>query len=225
MNVIAIETASPPGDIALITQGESPIFQQLKDARRTTETFATVIRSLLNEAKLSPRDIDLVATTDGPGSFTGLRIGVTAAKVFAYATNAKLLGVNTLELIATQSPHEGEVEAVVDAQRGELFAARFRKHKDSLEPLIATQIIHADEWIQSRCSGATLIGTGLKKIVSKLPNDAQVAEERLWRPSAVRLAELAIGKLSENCVTTAFDLVPQYYRKSAAEEKAEKSAE
>ncbi len=68
----------------------------------------------------------LVAVAVGPGSFTGLRVGVTTVKLFAYAVGAEVLGINTLEVIAAQAPDEiGDVWAVLDALRGEIIAAYF----------------------------------------------------------------------------------------------------
>ena len=74
--------------------------------------------ALLKQVGWRPDDVQLVAVSVGPGSFTGLRVGVTAAKVFAYAVGAEVLGVDTLEAIAAASPDDvAEVSAVIDAQR------------------------------------------------------------------------------------------------------------
>lgn len=220
MNVLAIETACPPGTIALRTAQGQILCKPLTDARRTTETFAEVIRSLLQQAHLQPNDIQLVVVTSGPGSFTGLRIGVTAAKVFSHAVGSKLVGVNTLEVIAAQVPANGDIEVVLDAQRGELFAARFQKNETQLSQVVPTEIIHADEWIDSRAD-AIVTGLGLKKIVSKLPTSCSVVSEDLWTPSAETLTHLGIAKLRQSLDVRSFELAPSYFRKSAAEEKAD----
>lgn len=220
MRILAIETANPPGSLALSVDGELRA-KQFVSARRTTEIFATAIQELLAAAQISPKDIGVVCTTLGPGSFTGLRIGITAAKVFAHAVDARMIAVNTLEVIAHQAENDGEIEAVLDAQRGELFAARFRRDGDTFEQMRATQIVSADEWLATSATDATLIGTGLKKIRDKLPADANVADESLWAPNAQTLIPLAEEKLEAGDVTTPLTLVPQYFRRSAAEEKAD----
>lgn len=227
MRVLSIETASPPGSIALADGRKILIFERLVDARRTTETFAAVIREAIESVGWHPTDVDLVTTSMGPGSFTGLRIGVTAAKVFAYATGARALGVNTLELIASQSPTDGLIEAVLDAQRGELFAARYEKVGDELSEIVPTAIIHADSWIAERTEDAQLIGPGLKRIQSRLPANARLMPEDCWVPRADALAEIALNRMASTDIDvspsdSAFSLVPQYFRKSAAEEKADR---
>ncbi len=227
MRVLSIETASPPGSIALADGRKILIFERLVDARRTTETFAAVIREAIESVGWHPTDVDLVTTSMGPGSFTGLRIGVTAAKVFAYATGARAHGVNTLELIASQSPTDGLIEAVLDAQRGELFAARYEKVGDELLEVVPTAIIHADSWIAERTEGAQLVGPGLKRIQSRLPANARLMPEDCWVPRADALAEIALNRMASTDIdvspsNSAFSLVPQYFRKSAAEEKADR---
>lgn len=224
MRILAIETSSPPGSIAISVDGQVRA-QEFTSIRRTTELFATSIQELLATASLIPSEIDLVATTLGPGSFTGLRIGITAAKVFARAVNARIVAANTLELLATQvaeSPKPSEeVEAVLDAQRGELFAARFRVTGNTVEQVLPTEIISADDWVASRTANATLTGTGLRKILERLSGEATLANEELWKPSAETLVRIAEARLAE-CETTPLTLAPQYFRRSAAEEKADR---
>jgi len=229
MRILAIETSSPPGSIAISVDGQVWA-NEFSSVRRTTELFATAIQELLGSAGLRPTDIDLVATTLGPGSFTGLRIGITAAKVFAHTINARMVAMNTLELIASQFAHSktdkaanpAEVEAILDAQRGELFAARFLVGNDSVEQVIPTEIISADDWLASRATNATLTGTGLKKILERLPGDATVANEQHWKPTAETLVRIAEAKLADS-ETTPLTLVPHYFRRSAAEEKADRA--
>ncbi len=223
MSIVAIETACPPGSVAVHHNG-TVRFRNISSTRRTTETFATELRSLLQEADISPVDVTLVATTTGPGSFTGLRIGVTAAKVFAHAVGAKVLAVNTLELIAAQVAGDTDVEVVLNAQRGELFACRYKKCGSKLETIRPTSIIPATEWIDAHIENAVLTGEGLKRIVSDLPESARVAPSESWTPSAAKLAELAASREIGQIVDT-IQLAPTYYRRSAAEEKADQSTQ
>jgi tRNA threonylcarbamoyladenosine biosynthesis protein TsaB len=223
MKVLAIEAACPPGSMAL-SDGESvQAFRLIEHTRRTTATFAGIMRDLLRGADWQAGEIDLVATTEGPGSFTGIRIGVTAAKVFAYASGAAVVGVNTLEVIARQISTDVDVEVVLDAQRGELFAARFRKRSDSLELLIPTEIIHADDWLKSRTSGVVVSGPALGKLADRLRASVVVADESAWLPRADTLAHCALLMKSDEVASDPLTLVPRYYRRSAAEEKADKA--
>ncbi len=223
MKILAIETASPPGSIALLDGVQVIQTRTLEDPRKTTQHFATIIENLLQDADWSPSSLQLVAAHTGPGSFTGLRIGITAAKVFSYAINAKVVGINTLETLAyqcfrdTTSTHE--VETVIDAQRNQLFAARYRWINGSLETILPAEIIDADTWLSERTSNVELTGPGLKRISEKLSPDCAIASQPI--PQATKLGQLAFLKAQEGLTTAPMQLAPIYFRKSAAEEKAE----
>jgi len=128
----ALDTSGFSGSVALI-DGPRVVAELALDAnRRSAQTLAPAIAQLLARMQTNPRQIGLVATTIGPGSFTGLRIGVTTAKTFAYAVGAAVLGIGTLEAIAHGVPGEilagqpREIHAVLNAQRRELFVGRFQ---------------------------------------------------------------------------------------------------
>lgn len=220
MRILAIETASPPGSVALLNGGEVLAVSRFDKPRNTTQQFAPLIRDQLQQVNWMPRNIQLVAVTNGPGSFTGLRIGVTAAKVFAYAVQVQVVGINTLEAIAAQCPAtDRDIEAVVDAQRGQVFAARFRSFAGRMECLKPTSILDAEQWIATRASDATLIGTGLHRLRDRLSANMDVTDEEHWAPRADSLGRLAMAAVEQDKLTQPMDLKPQYYRKSAAEEK------
>src|SRR5258707_1343424 len=124
MKILALETSGTAGSVAALEGEQLLKTAALDPVQRTARTLAPAIRDLLKQVGWRPADVQLVAVTAGPGSFTGLRLGVTTAKTFAYAVGCQVLGVNTLEVIASQSPPECSLlEVVLDAQRQQLFAA------------------------------------------------------------------------------------------------------
>lgn len=220
--ILAIETASPPGSIALLDGSNTIGMTQLSSPVKTTQQFALSIQELLAAANWASSDIELLAAHSGPGSFTGLRIGITAAKTFAFAIGCRVAAINTLTTIASQaSPlHEGqEIEAVLDAQRNQLFAARFRYDPSGLREIHATEIFDAADWLATRAAGAKLIGTGLKKHHDKLAVSADVAEPAQWVPTAESLGRLAMQAANDGKTLSPLEMNPRYFRKSAAEEK------
>lgn len=222
MKTLAIEAACPPGSIALAEAGTTRYFRQLDDMRRTTQSFAIVIQELLAEAAWEPADVEMVASTLGPGSFTGLRIAVTAAKVFAYTVAARAVGFNTLAVIARQAKTDGEVEAILNAQRGELFVARYQKRGEVIQEVQPTQIIDTDSWLKTRSASARLIGLGLETVIATRPSEKLVTEpEALWRPRADTVAQMAFEVADTKVELSPWQLTPNYFRRSAAEEKAD----
>ena len=195
----------------------------LGKVQRTAQSLAPTLQAILREMNWEPKSVELVAVTGGPGSFTGLRAGITTAKVFAYATEAQVLAVNTLEVIAAQSDvSPGKLWAVMDAQRQQVFAAQFDlSGKGQVELKVATRILDNAAWIKSLSAGVAVTGTGLMKLKNLLPKDANVVREDDWAPRAVTLGLLAFEKHQAGARSDYWQLAPQYFRKSAAEEKFE----
>lgn len=129
MRILAIESSARECSVAALDgqSGAARLICELPvTGGRTAQALAPTIKNLLDSVDWSVAAIELVAVTVGPGSFTGLRIGVTTAKTLAYAVGAQVIGVNTLAVLADQVVNaDRALWTVIDAQRQELFAARF----------------------------------------------------------------------------------------------------
>ena len=132
VNILALETTDRTGSVAVARDDEVLLEIGLAEDVRSAQSLAPGIRDLLARVAWQPADVDLVAVTVGPGSFTGLRIGVATAKAFAYAVGAEVLGIDTHEVLALPCPPEVScLHTVVDAQRGQVAARRFRRGDSS----------------------------------------------------------------------------------------------
>ncbi|MEN1680893.1 MAG: tRNA (adenosine(37)-N6)-threonylcarbamoyltransferase complex dimerization subunit type 1 TsaB [Planctomycetota bacterium] len=222
MKLLAIETAVTPGSLAIVkTAGDSPprrLEEDLPTDSRTAQSLAPAMAAMLDRLGWSATDLDLVAASVGPGSFTGLRIGVTAAKTLAYAAGARCVAVGTLAVIAHQARRHAPSAngwAVLDAQRAQLFAARLSAPHE-------TTIVDKEAWLGSLREGEVVAGPILEKLAERLPPGVVTAPESAWRPHAEIVAELALSAADS---VSPFELMPIYGRLSAAEEKlAEKEA-
>ncbi len=129
--ILALETTDAQGSVALCVGGEILTSRRLETERRSAQTLAPTIRETLAEFGWAPGDVDAVAVAVGPGSFTGLRVGVATAKMFAWAVGAKIIGVDALEAIASEierlpnGEEAGAVSVGIDAQRGDAAVRRF----------------------------------------------------------------------------------------------------
>lgn len=220
MRVLAIESAMMGGSVAIL-ENQTLLAEDSLDVRqRTAQTLSPAMQRLLRDVGWKPRDVELVAVTVGPGSFTGLRIGVTAAKTFAYATGAGVLGVNTLEVLAAQVPVSAQhLWAVINAERAQLFAAAFRADRASWVETIPTGIVDGHVWARSRMPGSLVTGPALADLRSQLPADVQLTAEDLWIPRAATVGQLAYTQFLAGRRDDVWSLVPRYFRESAAEEK------
>ncbi len=221
MRTVALETATQPGSLALLDGNQVVYDAGLATGRRTTETFAEQMRDAFRQVGWRSADVELFAVCEGPGSFTGLRIGVTAAKTFAYATGCRLAAVNTLAVLASQVIADAEtVWAVLDAQRRQLFAAAYRRGANAYVECVApTQIVDAQTWLPSLPAGVAVIGDGLRAWRSHVPSHVRTVAETQWTVSASALGRMGLRRCHDSQTVDLWQLVPQYYRQSAAEEK------
>lgn len=189
--------------------------------QRMAQSLAPGLRKLLTQVEWQPRDVELVAATLGPGSFTGLRIGITTAKMFAYAVGADVLGIDTLETIAAGAPDDiRALTAVVDAQRGEVVAGDFQRDAEGwLRPVGTAQLVDIDTWLASLPVGTVLTGPVLKKLADRVPDGVTMLDESHWIPKARAVARLAARDYAAGRRDDLFELAPRYSRRSAAEEK------
>ncbi len=221
MHIVALETSSTTGSIATLDDERVLAETELGRVQRTAQSLAPALQAILRQTAWKPCDVELVALTSGPGSFTGLRAGVTTAKVFAYATGAEVVAVNTLDVIASEAASvSSRLWAVMDAQRQQLFVAQYAATGQSVPQTIrTTRIIDNDDWLKEVMAGDHVTGPGLAKLMSRLPPGVTVIPEQAWAPRASTLGRLAAAKYKAGERSDFWTLAPQYFRKSAAEEK------
>ncbi|MCG8450417.1 MAG: tRNA (adenosine(37)-N6)-threonylcarbamoyltransferase complex dimerization subunit type 1 TsaB [Pirellulales bacterium] len=226
MRVLALETSQRQASLAAL-HGQEPN-EPLADAKvlhtstlppqkRTAQALLPAVRAVLAKCNWRPTELDLVCVSTGPGSFTGLRIGVTTAKTLAYATGAHLVGVHTLAVIAARAKgYSGRLWTLLDAQRQELFAACF-----PVEGRINTEVLHSDAWLEQLRPGDTVSGPPLRKLVDRLPPEITATAMETWSPRAIEVGQLGVAAFCRGEVVDPMQLVPRYFRRSAAEEKAD----
>jgi tRNA threonylcarbamoyladenosine biosynthesis protein TsaB len=222
MRILAIETVGTTGSLAALEDHAIVAERPLSDERRSAQSLVPGIADLLAEVGWRPRDVDLVAVASGPGSFTGLRIGVTTAKTFAYATACQVIGVHTLSAIAAHAPLSLErICVVLDAQRNELFVADFERSESEWSGEESTRLIADETWLATLAPGSIVSGPGLTKLRERLNADVTVLDAGLWSPRAATIGLLGYRAFARGRRDSAFDLVPKYYRRTAAEEQWE----
>jgi tRNA threonylcarbamoyladenosine biosynthesis protein TsaB len=224
MRVLALETVGTTGTIALADGAHVVAQADLERTQRSAQSLAPGIQQLLAQAGWRPADVELVAVATGPGSFTGLRIGVTTAKLFAYAAGCPALGVDTMSAIAWRVPPEiARCSVAVDAQRGELFVADFTRRPDGrLEAASTTRVVEAEPWLATLAPGHVVTGPGLSTWSAQLPPGIVALDRERWAPTAATVAEIAARDFAAGVRHDLFALVPQYFRRTAAEEQWDK---
>ncbi|OHB72229.1 MAG: tRNA (adenosine(37)-N6)-threonylcarbamoyltransferase complex dimerization subunit type 1 TsaB [Planctomycetes bacterium RBG_13_63_9] len=225
VRILALETTEMIGSVAAMQDRNLLSERMLSTQQRSAQSLAPGLRSLLKQVRWRPADVELVAVSIGPGSFTGLRVGVATAKAFAYAAGAEILGVDTLQVIAAAAPDEiPALSAAVDAQRGQVVAQSFERDSDGWpQPSGAAELIDAYLWLQGLAAGAVVTGPVLGKLADRVPGHVTVLDAKYWPPKAASVARLAARDHAAGLRDDLWSLVPRYSRRSAAEEKWKKS--
>lgn len=220
--VLGLETSTQSGSIALQADGTLLEARTLSQTgRRHAQSLVSEIKDLFETNNISSKECDKVAVSIGPGSFTGLRVGIVFAKLMAYASGCQVIPVDTLKAIAENSPKEIEnVSVITNAQRGDLFLGRYKRNENGIfESTEKIEIVSGKEWVATLTQEDRISGNGIQIIQDFLPSGGISLHEKYWLPGAetvARLGDLETSSLTKNEV---FELEPFYLRKSAAEEK------
>jgi tRNA threonylcarbamoyladenosine biosynthesis protein TsaB len=221
--LLILETSGRVGQVALACGERLLRGRRLDEARRHARDLAPAVADLLGAEGWRPRDVDAVIVSRGPGSYTGLRVGVMAAKAFAYATGAALVAVETFEAIAAQAPPDVlAVDVVADAQQGKVYAQHFRRETPSgpMAPATPLAIRPLGPWLASRDASALVSGPGVRAYRERIPADMSLLSPDAWDPVPASLLRLGLAHYRAGRRDNPYTLEPLYLRPSAAEEQA-----
>ncbi|HZU13133.1 MAG TPA: tRNA (adenosine(37)-N6)-threonylcarbamoyltransferase complex dimerization subunit type 1 TsaB [Chloroflexota bacterium] len=219
--LLALDTATQQAGCAVY--GESGVVAELawQAGRNHSRDLESGVQEILRLARLTFRDLSSVAVASGPGSFSGVRVGIAYAKGLCLARDIPLAGISTLDILGYQaSALSASVTAVLSAGRGDVYAARYEGRGESWHRLsdYALLPVHA---AAEMASGSLLIGDGARDVADAASGEGLDAREApaLWqwrRPGF--LAKLGQSYLDTGGADLRETLEPLYLRRSAAEE-------
>lgn len=217
MNILAIETSTLTGSVALLRDQSIVGEITLSVSVQHSERLMPAIDQLLCDASTKPSDIDLYAVATGPGSFTGLRIGIAAAQGLSLSHGKPMIGVSTLEALAFNGAFfPGLIVPLLDAYRGEVYRGLYRGGAGSLEAIDedrVTAIQPLIEELRRRNAEILLLGTGAELYGDQIQKSVEkitVAPVPLQNPRASNVAYLALQKSKEAIPRE--PLIPRYLR-------------
>ncbi|TPV35830.1 tRNA (adenosine(37)-N6)-threonylcarbamoyltransferase complex dimerization subunit type 1 TsaB [Paucihalobacter ruber] len=193
--ILLIETSTTNCSVALSKNDKVIALKEYNDSNYShSELLHNYILEVITEAQIQLEDLSAVAISKGPGSYTGLRIGVSAAKGLCYALNIPLISINTLESLAHQTTiKDGFIVPVLDARRMEVYSAVFNQKYQMVEGVKA-QVITPDSFNSLLSENtAYFLGSGANKIATVVNHqNAHFILDQL--PSAKQMAKLAYQK-------------------------------
>ena len=224
MKIIALESSAVTASVA-VTEDEKLLAQSFQNSGLThSATLMPMVADLLKNTGLTLEEMDVVAVAAGPGSFTGVRIGVAAAKGLAWPGDKPCAPCSTLESMAWQCAHlDGEICAAMDARRDQVYCARFLAEHGALKRLTEDRAVGLDELTQEvRLSGKPqiLVGDGARLAQNALEArglPCVLMPPHLLYQTAWGVARCALRLAREGALVSAAAMAPSYHRLSQAE--------
>ncbi len=229
MKILAIDTSTMLGGIAIMDELNLIAETRLNVKSTHSERLMTEIEHCLKQSSLKISDIDVFAAAIGPGSFTGLRIGLSAVKGLSYATGKPIVSVPTLDALALNFPcSRYPVCTMLDARKKEVYAALFKWEDDNFKKLINETSVNPEEFmsnvlLRGEYDKIIFAGEGAviykNKIIDVMGEKAVFASPEKTVPSPANVACLGLKKASAGEFSEPVSLAPVYIRRSEAEVK------
>ena len=210
--IAAIETSTNAASAA-ICNGDK-FTEIIQDSKLThSETLLPQFKEVLKMSNVKREMIDAIAVSIGPGSFTGLRIGLATAKALSYAWQVKIIGVSTLQALAYHFPYS-KVMAMIDAQKNRAYVQIFNR----LAPITEIEILSIDEAINKAADFDEMIICGdVSNKIKSLPENVKIAPLNMRIPRAINVALCGREILASGKVDNVMNIEPLYIRRSEAE--------
>lgn len=225
MRILAIDTSSAVCT-AVICEDDKLICECALNNKLThSQTLMPMISSVFEQSEMKPADIDLFAAANGPGSFTGLRIGISTAKGLAHAAGKPCVGVNTLEALAYNLPYcPFIISPIMDARREQVYNAFYRIENGILKEITAPRAIALSDCLgelEAYGEKVVFLGDGVPVFKQKIKD--VLMDSALFAPQNVNMQHAAaVAEAAKNKKTVGYnELLPVYLRKSQAERELE----
>ena len=229
MRILAVDTSSKNCSVAIVEVYENKnyniiAFENSDDEKTHSQKLMPIIDKVFKEHNLTLKDMDLLACCVGPGSFTGIRIGIATMKAFADVTNIKTVSVTSLESLSYNIEEDGIIIPIIDCKNNNVYSAIFSRENNTYKQIgenIADNIDNAISLYKANAENKniTFVGDGsiLYKdlLTSKLSNKLIFSNKNIQ--SSISLAKCAYDKYLEGLYGDSNNLSPLYLRKSQAE--------
>ncbi len=229
MYILGIETSTKTGSVAVISEDAVIAQYSLNIEVTHSERLMSTVDRVLKDTGIAIKEIDGYAVAIGPGSFTGLRIGLAAVKGLALVSGKPIAAVPTLQALAWNLPHAAHpVCPMLDARKSEVYAATYRVEGSALVHGMDAAVLSLPI-LSERISGKTIF-TGeashlfRKEILEIFGDRALFAPHSAILPSAASIAEIGLGMIKSGKQADADSLTPMYIRRPEAEVAWEKKA-
>jgi len=221
MKILAVDTATTSCSVALFADRQLLAEEVYTAGKTHSRHLLSIIQGILDRCETSPEELNRIAVTRGPGTFTGLRIGISTVKGLAAALGVPVLGVSSLTALAypllwTRQP----VVAMIDARRGEIYYACYSQKGGSVEADGTPRVAAPEAAVADLPESGILVGSGAvlyRGLLEERAPNIQFADENAHVIRAASVGRLALDCFDGLTVDSVGALVPEYIRKSDAQ--------
>ena len=210
--ILNIETATKNCSVTLAKNGVTISYREIaEEGYSHAEKLHVFIEEIISESEIKFQDLNAIAVSQGPGSYTGLRIGVSAAKGLCYALNIPLIAIDTLQSLAAQiETTDGIIIPMIDARRMEVFSASYDKNLNTLKS-VAAEIITEESYID-REDEIHFVGYGASKCKAFLNKSNFIFHDEIIYPSAKQMSLLSFEKYKKSDIVDVAYFEPLYVK-------------
>lgn len=217
MKILAVDTSSAICSVAILEDDKLIDKNELDDGKTHSENLMPLLDELLKRNSIDIKDIEMIACTVGPGSFTGIRIGVATMKPIAEVLDVKVASVMSLEALARNVENKETIVSLIDAKNNQVYAGIFDKNYNKKEEYIADDINEVIKVLE-KYETITFVGNGAilhKELLTNSLKNVEFVENN--KQTAENVGKIGYKKYLENDLCTADTIMPVYLRKSQAE--------
>ena len=224
MKILGIDTSSNASSVAVIEDNKLICEYTVNTKTTHSQKLMPMIENMLSMSGINIKEIDAIAICIGPGSFTGLRIGMATAKAISHVNNLPIIGINSLEILAgNMDLCNKKICSILDAQRNQVYTGRYKFENGNIveiQPVDVVEIENLLEEISKDSDEWILVGEAVYKYEDKIKEikniDIPAPSHNVTKASS--LCAIAIKKYNNNIdIHNCYDINPMYIRKSQAE--------
>lgn len=230
MKILAVETSSATASVAVMDNEILLAEYTLNHNKTHSQWLAPMTNQILENLDLKSGDIDIYAASSGPGSFTGLRIGITTIKAIAYVAQKPVISVPTLDALAYNIPLVDKLVCpIMDARNNQVYTALYKRDKTVqtiITEYMGIPINELVEILKGKKQEVVFVGDAVEVhreyLLSELGDSCEFAPGNLMLQKASSVAQAARIRAMNGLIENCFDMIPFYLRKSQAEREYEK---
>lgn len=229
MRILAVDTSSKNCSVAIVEVYENKnyniiAFENSDDEKTHSQKLMPIVDKVFKEHNLTLKDMDLLACCVGPGSFTGIRIGIATMKAFADVTNIKTVSVTSLESLSYNIEEDGIIIPIIDCKNNNVYSAIFSRENNTYKQIgenISDNIDNAISLYKANAENKNITFVGDGSILYKDLLNSRLSNKLIFSnkntQSSISLAKCAYAKYLEGLYGDSNNLSPLYLRKSQAE--------